>query len=368
MSESELKDTQPTPIGETQPSSTKRDTQPRPTGKRFPRWLVALVVILVLLVGVLAGYGSGMGQRDDAKKTQVAGQLQEQLDLGIQKMNAGQYDLAQQHFEFIIQNDPNFPGVMDAYTELLLRMQISPTPTASATPNFTPTPDLRSAETIYATIKADLTARDWDSALADLDSLRKTAPTYRTAEVDGMYYLALRMRGYEKIVPPSQLCSDVNLEGGIYDLTLAERFGTLDSIAQSLRTYARLYIIGASYWDQDWIKAQDYFNQVMSAYPAMQDSSCMSATERWRYATVKYAEQLLASGDTCGAQDQFDLAFTITSPWNEGFFPTATQAYNLCHEGGGEGGGDQVTPEGTPTGEGTPAETPTPTPSEAPTP
>jgi hypothetical protein len=363
MPDSELKDTQPTPAsGETQPSSLKQETKPRPAGKRFPRWLAALVVVLLLIIGALAGYGFGMGQRYDAQHTQVTGQLQEQFDLGIQKMNAGQYELARQHFEFIIQHDSNFPGVMDAYTDLLLRMQISPTPTASSTPTITPTPDLRSADAIYANVRGALASRDWDSALTNLDSLRKTAPAYRIAEVDGMYYLALRMRGFEKIVPPSQTCSDVNLEGGIYDFNLAERFGTLDSYAQSLRTYARLYIVGSSYWDQDWITAQDYFNQVMSGYPALSDSSCMSATERLRFATIKYAEQLLAAGDTCGAQEQFDLAFTISSLKNEEFFPTATEVYVQCHGDDGGDGGDQTTPEGTLT------ETPTPTPTETPTP
>lgn len=364
MSESELKDTQPAPVEATQSSSAKRDTQPRPQGKRFPSWLAALLVVLLLLLGALAGYGSGMGQRYDAEKTQVAGLLQEQFDLGIQKMNAGQYELAKQHFELIIRSDPNFPGVMEAYTDLLLRMQVSPTPTITSTPTVSPTPDLRDAEAIYAAVRAALLSRNWNDALANLDSLRKTAPAYRTAEVDGMYYLALRMRGFEKIVPPSQLCGDVNLEGGIYDFTLAERFGALDSYAVSLRTYARLYIIGASYWDQDWVKAQDFFSQVMAGYPALRDASCMTATERYRFATIKYAEKLLAAGDYCGAQKQFDLAFLIDNPRNEGFFPTATEVGNLCSAGGEGGGGGENPPEGTPVL--TP--TPTPTASETPTP
>lgn len=328
--------------------------------------MAALVVVLVLVIGALAGYGSGMGQRYDAQSTKVAGQLQEQLDLGIQKMNAGQYDLARQHFEFIIQHDPDFPGVMEAYTELLLRMQISPTPEASVTPALTSTPDLRGAEAIYESARTALLNRDWDAALEDLDNLRKTAPDYKTAEVDGLYYLTLRMRGvYKIILTEGETCQDINLEGGIYDMTRAERFGTLDALAQSLRTYARLYLIGASYWDQDWIKAQDFFAQVLAGYPDLMDSSCMTATERWRFATIKYAEQLLAAGDTCGAEEQFNLAFTVPSQKNEAYYPTATEASIQCDGGGeegGGGGGEEPTPEGTLT------ETPTPSPTLEPTP
>ncbi len=363
MSEPELNDTQPNKVGETQPVSTKQDGHQAQARKKFSGWLVLIVVALLIFIGLLVGYNSGMGQRYDAQKTQVSTQLQEQFDLGLQKMEAGQYELAKQHFDYIIQHDPEFPGVLDAYTELLLLIQISPTPTASETPEASPTPDLRGADAIYANIRAALIARDWNNALTNLDSLRKTAPNYRTAEVDGMYYLALRMRGFSKIIPPSQKCSDINLEGGIYDFSLAERFGSLDSVAQSLRSYSRLYIIGSSYWDQDWLKAQDYFAQVMTGYPtSLMDTSCMSATERWRFATIKYAEQLLANGDSCGAQEQLDLAFTVPSAKNEPYFPTATEIYNLCQGDEGDNNGDVATPEGTLT------ETPTPTLTETPTP
>lgn len=362
MSETELYETQPNPVKDTQPVPTQQENHPSPVKKHLPGWLVLVVVVILISIGLLAGYNSGMGQRYDAQKTLVTAQLQEQFELGLQKMEAGQYDLARQHFDYIIQNDPEFPGVLDAYTELLLRIQISPTPIASNTPEVSPTPDLRGADAIYANIRAALFARDWNTALTNLDSLRKTAPNYRTAEVDGLYYLSLRMRGFSKIIPPSQKCSDINLEGGIYDFTLAERFGTLDSVAQSLRSFARLYIIGSSYWDQDWLKAQDYFAQVMTGYPtSLMDTSCMSATERWRFATIKYAEQLLANGDSCGAQEQLDLAFTIPSAKNEPFYPTATEVYNLCQGGGSNDGDGEATPEGTLT------ETPTPTPTETPT-
>lgn len=363
MSEPELKDTQPNQVGETHPVSTKENSHPVQARKKFSGWLVFLVVAFLITIGLLIGYNFGMGQRYDAQKTQVTSQLQEQFELGLEKMEAGQYELAKQHFDYIIQNDPEFPGVLDAYTELLLLIQISPTPIASETPDASPTPDLRGADAIYVNIRAALIARDWNNALTNLDSLRKTAPNYRTAEVDGMYYLALRMRGFSKIIPPSQKCSDINLEGGIYDFSLAERFGSLDSVAQSLRSFARLYIIGSSYWDQDWVKAQDYFAQVMIGYPtSLMDTSCMSATERWRFATIKFAEQLLAIGDSCGAQEQLDLAFTIPSVKNEPFFPTATEVYNLCQGDAGDNNDDVVTPEGTLT------ETPTPTVTETPTP
>jgi hypothetical protein len=339
MSKSELKDTQPTPL--------TPDMQPTPVApggkKNFPRWLLALVIVLLIVIGILGGYGSGMTRRYDAQNTQAIGLVQEQMTLGLQAMDAGQYEIAKLHFDFVIEHDPNFPGIKAAYADLLNRIQITPTLTPVPSPTITSTPDLRATEEIYNQVVALLSAsapslceRDWDGIISTLDSLRKADPNYHTAEVDGMYYIALRSRGVCKISPqayqPNARCADlnINLEGGIYDLTLAERFGPLDGQADSLRTYARLYITGASFWDQDWVQAQSYFAQVMAGYPGLMDSSCATAAERWRQASIKYAEQLMEQGDYCGSDEQFIVAFANGSPNNAIYFPTATAVRDVC--------------------------------------
>ncbi len=320
-------------------------------------WYCALVTLIV--IGLLGGYGSGMGKRYAAQNTVVTGQLDEQFQLGTQALKTGNYELARQYFEFIIRTDSNFPGIQAAYTDLLLRMQVSPTPVFSPTPLVSPTPDLRGAQEIYTTALQLLNSSDWNGAITNLDSLRKVSPTYRTAEVDGMYFIALRQRGVGKIITA---CQNVNLEGGIYDLTLAEHFvgsGNLDSVAESLRTYARLYIIAASFWDQDWLQAQNFFAQVMTGYPNMSDSSCLSATSRWVQATIKVADHLAAAGDTCAAATQYASAFTVNDPFNATAYPTAIEISNRCNGGSGEGGGGGGE---TPTPTGPPVESPTETP------
>lgn len=376
MSDSELKDTQPNRVlrdtqpntlsGETQPNFITRETPPRTGEKKFPPWLVVLCVVTLIAIGLLGGYGSGMGQRYAAENTQGTGQLDEQFQLGTQAEQAGNYELARQYFEFILRTDSNFPGIQAAYTDLLLRLQVSPTPIFSPTPFVSPTPDLRGAQEIFNTALQLLNSTDWNGALTNLDSLRKTFPSFRTAEVDGMYYMALRERGVEKI---TSACQDVNLNGGIYDLTLAEHFvgtGNLDAYSESLRTYARLYIIGASFWDQDWLQSQNFFAQVMAGFPIMSDSSCKSATRRWVEATIKVGDQLFAAGDSCGAAEQYGTAFTVNDPFNATAYPTATEVANQCQPGGGGGGGGE-----TPTFTGTPTETlietPTPTVGSTPT-
>jgi tetratricopeptide (TPR) repeat protein len=308
-------------------------------------------VVLILALGLLAGYDSGMSRRFAAQNTLASGQLAEQFQLGTKAVAAGNYDLARQYFEGILRTDSNYPGIQAAFTDLLVRMQVNnPTPQYSPTPYISPTPDLRGADEIYNTAIQLLNSGDWDGTISNLDSLRKSNPTYHTAQVDGMYYMALRQSGVGKI---TTACQNVNLEGGIYDLTLAEHFvgtGNLDSVADSLRTYARLYIIGASFWDQDWIQAQNFFAQVMTGYPNMSDSSCKSATARWVEATINVAKQLEAAGDECGAEAQLADAFKVSDPLNATAFPTATEISNRCN-------GNNPAISETPTLEGTPSET-----------
>jgi hypothetical protein len=362
MSENELNDTQPNPVKPenelkaTQPNPVEsgnelKDTQPNPimkepsgtVRKNFPRLVAVLVLVLLVVVGLLGGYGSGMGRRISAQGTLVSGQLQEQYQLGVEAVKAGEYEIAKQHFEFIIQHNPEFPGVQSAYTNLLVQMMITPSPTITLTPTLTPTPDMRSVDEIYNNIVAllsapgaDLCGRDWNGVISKLDALRKADITYHAAEVDGMYYISLRNRGICKIYPQAYesnaSCQDlnINLEGGIYDLTLAESFGPLDTTADGLRTWARIYIAGASFWDQDWVQVKNYFSQVMASVPHLADSTCTTATERWRLASIGYAEQLMAKGDYCGADQQFLEAFSINNPNNATVYPTATAVRNRC--------------------------------------
>ena len=111
-----------------------------------------------------------------------------------------------------------------------------------------------------------LIGRDWTGAIDTLLLLRKNYPDYMAVKVDDMLFVALRNRGIDKI---AQLH---DLEGGNYDLTLAERFGPLDAEARNWRDWAELYIRGASFWDVDWAQSVYYFSQL---------ANCSSEPERY---------------------------------------------------------------------------------------
>jgi hypothetical protein len=120
-----------------------------------------------------------------------------------------------------------------------------------------------------------------------------------------MMYLALRNRGVLKILEES------NLEGGSYDLALAERFGPLDVEANTARDWARLYMYGVSFWEAIPERAVYYFSQVAAAAPYLRDGSGWTARERYREVLIQYGDLFAAQENWCNAQAQYELAGSI---------------------------------------------------------
>ena len=169
----------------------------------------------------------------------------------------------------------------------------------------------------------------------------------------GMLYVALRNRGVDKIAVQA------DLEGGTYDLALAERFGPLDAEAKNWRDWAELYIRGASFWDVDWSQAVYYFSQLAPTAPNLRDASGWTATDRYLQALLGYGNWLSAAGDHCLAAEQYHTYLgLLADPQVE---PTVVYADEQCGQGDqGDQGDEEATP--TPEGESTPQPTDTPTP------
>lgn len=317
---SQTGDDLPLPPGDNSP-----DTEPVRKPRRFV-WILGGVLLVVLLaaVGGLFGYQAAIQMRWKAQQDQIAMIGTTQYQLGAADLEAGRYEMARRRFEYIIQIDPSFPGAAEKLTEVMLKMAMisTPTPAVEAGPTPTPTPDLRGAEAIFNQAVQVYRGQDWEATIATLDRLRDEDITYRTLEVDGMYYMALRFRGIKKIV------QDGNLEGGMYDLSQAERYGPVDSQAEQYRTWARYYMTGSSFWEIDWPKVIDYFYQVYAALPNLRDGSGWTAMERYRQASIAYGNQLVEMGEYCMARDQFRNALSLGA--DEILAPTATAVQLIC--------------------------------------
>lgn len=314
-----LDKTAPTPVGEeTQIMTPHGDDNPpteetRPK-KRWVSWLLwgllgIILLSIFLIAGSYLGFQQGISDRTGFEATQVASAIEEQYQLGIQDMEAGNFEIARQRFDYVIQIDPNYPGVIDRMADVLLVLNATatptPAPTATETPANTPTPDLRGQEELFVHAQNSIKEEQWAEAIETLETLRKQDPNYKAIELDGMFFVAYRNRGANNI-------GAGNLEEGIYDLTLAERFGVLDTEAVGYRTWARYYITGASFWGVDWEQAIYYFEQVAPQYPNMHDGTGWSASQRYIEAIVGYAEWLGANGDWCSAEEQFHRAYKLS--------------------------------------------------------
>ncbi|MBI5945700.1 MAG: hypothetical protein HY864_15170 [Chloroflexi bacterium] len=282
------------------------DTQPiKPIKKKSTRWRSILTGALgfLLLVGLggFGGYSTALGDRQSAEAAVTSKQLTEQFTLALDDIAAGRYATAQERLEYIIKKDPAFPGAKEKLTEVLVASTI---PTNTPVPTPTSTPDFSGAESAYQRAQQLIQAQDWPNALNALDTIRKLDPTYKTAQVDGMYYYVLRNHGHNLIA------KEGNLEGGIYYLALAERFGPLDNSSKGLREGARAYIVGASFWELDWRSAVEIFAQVGAGFPSLWDGT-MTASQRFYFASMRYGDELFAHNDFCGAYLNYTNALAL---------------------------------------------------------
>jgi hypothetical protein len=268
----------------------------------------ALGLIVLIGLGSFGGYTTGIGDRKAAENSIISAQLAEQYQFALVDIQFSRYDAAKQRLEFIIANDASFPGAAEKLTEVLV-LSVIPTPIPTATP--TATPDFSGAESAYQRSLQLIQAQDWTGALAALDQMRKLDPSYKTAQVDGMYYFALRNQGVLQI-------NSANPEGGIYYITLAERFGSLDNLAYQLRDSARFYINAASYWGLDWRKAAEMFGQM---------GGFLDSSQRFQEASVRYADQLFVEENYCAAWEWYDKAGSLDANATRNY----NDAYAYCY-------------------------------------
>lgn len=340
--------------------------------QRRSSWIVTAIIVAVVIfaTATIAGGALGINDRVSLAENQAAPRIQSQLDGARLDLEEGRYDIALSRLDWILDEMTEFlteeelAEVGELYSRTLVLIASVGTPTPQPTPTveepvFTSTPDLRGAEDLYNTARQFMADRAWNDVIQTLQALREKDLTYRAVQVDGMMYVALRNRGIQKIL------SEGALEPGLFDLALAERFAPLDSRAEGLRTWTRLYLTGASFWDVNWGQVVFYFEQVYPHLPNLRDGTFMTATERFRIGAIEFASELASAGEYCLAQEYFERAFAIRE--DPVVQPTAQWVVEQCQSGASEPEEPpQEQPTPTPDGELTPTPTPTGDPVEDP--
>jgi hypothetical protein len=326
----------------------KKKAEPAPTFRSLLKkywWLLAFPTFFfsVMAFALSSGYRTGVEQRKLAEAQAETQKLIEQFDLGMQDLLEGRYDLAKQRAEYILEVDPNFEpaiGLLDLSLQALNQPTLTPTievteTTIPATP--TPTPDLSSIESHYQAAVDAINREDWTEALNLLIDLRAEYPDYLVEEVNQRMFQALRNRGLKKILSSQ-------LEQGIYDLSLAERFAPLDSQATNWRNSAAFYLFANSFVGLDWTQAYQWFSQLCAA-------GIWDSCYKYAISAKGYGDLLVATEDPCGAIVVYEQSLlTLGDAQLE---PTATEAAILCLTA------TAPTPTETPTLEGSETVTPT---------
>jgi tetratricopeptide (TPR) repeat protein len=312
----------PEPTQEPEEPTKEIETKPkRKWAGRIGRFFLNILIFLLIIgLGVFGGYRSGIGIRVRAQEELVGQQLGEQYALALVDIQFGHYSAAKTRLEYIIDKEPSFPGAMDKLTEVMVLSNVptaTPVPTATAAVVIVDDTDY---EGLLAQAKQLIAAGQWQNAMVVLDTLRRKDATFHAVEVDGMYYFALRNLGVDFIQAG-------NLEGGIYELTLAERFAPLDNVAHILRDNARAYINAASFWELDWQRAAEQFYALNGS--GLWDGT-MTATERYRIAAMRYGDQLYANQQYCDAYEQYQSAQTA-GQLDSDVAGRSNQAYLACY-------------------------------------
>ncbi|HET7011701.1 MAG TPA: hypothetical protein VFI11_13070 [Anaerolineales bacterium] len=301
-------------------SAAKPPAAPQPK-RRVPRGAVVAGLAIgaawmILLVSGLAGYRTGVAY---ARQTQAAGNAsasQQQFDLGVADLLAGNYDLAAQRFEYVLQLDPNYPGVAELLEKARAGLNVpTRTPGPTATP-ITPTPtlDVASLDGLFEQAQQAFVAEDWSRTLEALLVIRSRDANFRREESNAMMGQALRNRGVARILQG-------DIEQGIYDLALAERFGALDNTAVAWRNSGAFYLFANSYFGLDWLLAAANFESLCRA-------DLWDSCTKYARAAYEYGHLLLAGGEPCEASDQYAISLEVRG--NPDLEPTATHAARAC--------------------------------------
>lgn len=285
-------------------------TQPLPTAKP-KRWKWILIGLILIIIGGgiggWIGYNAAVKARLAEQKNKIAVVATTQFQLALLDQSQGKLDTARKRLEYIVQLNPDFPGIKEKLAEVMMAQAMVSTPTAvvTAVPTPVPTKDTRNTEELFVQARQQVANNEWNAAITTLDSLRDVDRTYRAIQVDGLYYISLRNRGIARI-------NSGLLEQGIYDITMAGQYGPLDKDALSYRQTAGYYLYGAAAWAVDWPKVLEFFAQFYATAPGLRDASGMTAAERYRMGSILYGDQLMAKDDPCSAVQQYQNALQLS--------------------------------------------------------
>jgi tetratricopeptide (TPR) repeat protein len=306
---------------------------------------IAICVILTaLLVAGLGGAVAGQNERRLQATETTRADISLQYQLGLADLSAGNYTMAEQRFEWILQLDPQYPGAAERLAEARQAMSQGTLPPVTSTPSPLPPSDTASLDDLFAEAEQYVADRQWEAAISRLEAVQARDRTYREVDVKELLYQALSTLGLIYV-------RGDRLEEGVVLLEQARTIRPLDDQAEGELLLANLYITGLTYWNLNWPIAVDNLEAVYAVAPAYRD-----VFDRLVQAHVLFGDQLVEIGTPCEAAEQYEasLVYQFDAEVNDKYeqaaynclnpspTPTPTQDFDGAPPPTGE-------PEGTPT-------------------
>jgi hypothetical protein len=286
------------------------EVMPEQRRERRPlsRWRLLsrlLGIFLLTLSFLLALYGAityvawnrGQTARLETAQQELEAELLNQLNLAREDVNAGRFVLAQRRLEWVLAQNPDYPGAAALFQEAqgglnaLLTPTPAPTAPATATPEATPDSALQAAAELVPLRKL-VSDQKWQEAITGLTAFQSDFPNYERRETDSLLYQAYLNQGLS-MLPGDQV------ELGLFYLSQAERLGDLPAEANDQRVWAELYLVAIAYYRVDWSASNYYFRDLCLAAPFFHD------------ACGKLYEGLIGEGDVYAAVGEWCPAYTL---------------------------------------------------------
>jgi hypothetical protein len=271
-------------------------------------WLGILMMFLIAAAGSAIGYGFAMKARAEAEMNNRLTAAATQFILSQKDIENGDLAMAKSRLEYVIQVYPDYPGAMDKLTTVMVELaKTNPEAalqSAAATP--IPTVDTGNLESLFQQAKQQLTGEDWENLYVSVNGIRNTDPTYKSVQVDGMYYMALRNLAIKRI-------NSGHLEVGIYYFTMASKIGPIDTEALGYESRAMMFLNAASSYGVVWERAMLGFQTLYGMVPYMIDVNGVTVTQRYAESLAGYGDTLQSQSDWCGAVKQYELSQSIMS-------------------------------------------------------
>ena len=266
-------------------------------------FVISLSVITVLVVALslmaYAGYRVGTSQNRIVATTTMASEVALQYDLASKDIDMGQYALAVERLEFVVNTEPDYPGVTDLLDQTRGKVDPTAMPIIESTNVVIVRQDQMNSAERLKIIRISYANQEWQNVISNIDILKASSADYDHDVVDGILFVALRNRGIQRI-------EIGDLELGMADLEHAEHITELDQVANQRRRWASLYQSASTFWNINWQIVVDNLYILHQIAPNFRDTSSKLWTAR-----ILYGETLLKEENYCLAEEQFAFALDL---------------------------------------------------------